>query len=478
MTENDNKQPHTVGRQLASGVFYTSIAKYAGIVVTLVVSGVLARLFTPEEFGVVNIATVVIAFFAIFSDLGIGPAVIQHKNLDKRDLGGIFSLTLWSGAFMALLFFAASGLIASFYDDSAELRNILRILSANLFFAAANIVPNGLILKEKRFRFAAVRSLSVQVVGGAAAIAAAYAGAGIYALTINPVFSSLMLFVINYRQNPLSVHLKPGKAAVGKVFSFSAYQFSFQLLNYFSRNLDKLLMGRYMSLSQLGYYDKSYRLMMLPLQNITQVVTPVMHPIFSDYQNDLNRLASAYERILRLLAFIGIPLSVLLFFTAEEVTLIIFGQQWLPSVPVFRILTLSVGVQIILSSSGSIFQAAGDTRSLFVCGGILVRAQCDGDAARHLLVRHAGSRGMVHRHHVLHQLHPVLLADVPRDAPAKHVDTAAPVHIAHHCRHAHSGRPHPATLLDKQREYFSHVYIEKYRKFHYLWDLYTNHARV
>ena len=72
MTENDNKQPHTVGRQLASGVFYTSIAKYAGIVVTLVVSGVLARLLTPEEFGVVNIATVVIAFFAIFSDLGIG----------------------------------------------------------------------------------------------------------------------------------------------------------------------------------------------------------------------------------------------------------------------------------------------------------------------------------------------------------------------------------------------------------------------
>lgn len=108
--------------------------------------------------------------------------------------------------------------------------------------------------------------------------------------------------------------------------------------------------------------------MMLPLQNITQVITPVMHPIFSDYQNDLQRLGSAYERIMRLLAFIGIPLSVLLFFTAKEVTLIIFGDQWLPSVPVFRILTLSVGVQIILSSSGSIFQAAGDTRSLFICG--------------------------------------------------------------------------------------------------------------
>lgn len=160
------------------------------------------------------------------------------------------------------------------------LRNVLRILALNLFFAAANIVPNALILKEKRFRFAAMRSLTVQIAGGTAAIAAAYAGAGIYALTINPVFSSLMLLAINYRQNPLPLRLRPGRKALGKVFSFSAYQFSFQLINYFSRNLDKLLMGRYMSLSQLGYYDKSYRLMMLPLQNIAYVISPVMHPIF------------------------------------------------------------------------------------------------------------------------------------------------------------------------------------------------------
>ena len=144
MTHNDDKQPHSVGRELASGVFYTSVAKYAGVVVTILVTAVLARLFTPEEFGVVNIATVIIAFFAIFSDLGIGPAVIQHRNLSRRDLGGIFSLTLWSAVVIALLFFAASGLIASFYDDSAQLRDICRILALNLFFATANIVPNAL----------------------------------------------------------------------------------------------------------------------------------------------------------------------------------------------------------------------------------------------------------------------------------------------------------------------------------------------
>ena len=372
----------SVRRELASGVFYTSIAKYAGIVVTLVVTGILSRLFTPEQFGVVNIATVVIAFFAIFSDLGIGPAVIQHKDLDRHDLGGIFSLSVWSGAVMALLFFAAAGTIASLYGDSQVLRNVLRILALNLFFAAANIVPNALILKEKRFRFAAMRSLTVQIAGGTAAIAAAYAGAGIYALTINPVFSSLMLLAINYRQNPLPLRLRPGRKALGKVFSFSAYQFSFQLINYFSRNLDKLLMGRYMSLSQLGYYDKSYRLMMLPLQNIAYVISPVMHPIFSEMQHDLKQLGASYLKVVRLLAFIGLPLSAVLFFTAQELVLIIFGDQWEPSVPVFRILALSVGIQIVMSTSGSIFQAANATRMLFLCGvfsaALNVAAICTG----------------------------------------------------------------------------------------------------
>ena len=188
-------------------------------------------------------------------------------------------------------------------------------------------------MKDKRFRFAAVRSLAVQIVGGAAGIIAAYAGAGIYALTINPVFSSVMLFAINYREYPVRLRMKPAREALSKVFSFSAYQFSFQLLNFFSRNLDKLLMGRYMSLSDLGYYDKSYRLMMMPLQNIAFVISPVMHPVFAQMQHDIKKLGEAYLKVIRLLAFIGLPLSAVLWFTAEELVLIIFGDQWRPPTP-------------------------------------------------------------------------------------------------------------------------------------------------
>lgn len=353
--------------QLFSGIFYTALAKYSGVAISLLVAGVLARLLSPDDFGVVAIASVIIAFFNLFTDMGVSPAIVQHKSLTKEELSDIFSFTLWTGIGISVLFFAASWLIADYYESDI-LRTLCQLLSVNLFFASATIVPGALFYRNKEFKFIAVRSFVIQVAGGAAAVTAALCGAGLYALIINPILSSILIFAISYQRYPQRLRFTLGITVLRKIFSYSAYQFLFNVINYFSRNLDKLLIGKYMSMSDLGYYEKSYRLMMLPLQNITQVITPVMHPIFSDFQNDKGKLISSYERIVRFLSFIGLPLSVLLFFTAEEVTLIIFGDQWMPSVPVFRILALSVGIQIILSSSGSIFQAASDTRSLFVCG--------------------------------------------------------------------------------------------------------------
>lgn len=358
---------NNIRQQLFSGVFYTAISKYIGIFISLIVSGVLARLLSPNDFGVVAIATVIIAFFSIFTDMGVSTAVIQHKSLSQEELSNIFSFTIWTGIGISILFFGASWSISDFYNNNT-LRTICQLLSINLFFASANIVPGALFYRNKEFKFIAIRSFIIQIGGGIGAIIAALCGAGLYALLINPILSSILIFAISFQRYPQKLQLTWGLNTIRKIFSYSAYQFLFNAINYFSRNLDKLLIGKYMNMSDLGYYEKSYRLMMLPLQNITYVITPVMHPILSDYQNNKIQLASSYERIAHFLALIGFPLSVLLFFTAEEITLIIFGSQWLPSVPVFRILSLSVGVQIILSSSGSIFQAAGDTRSLFVCG--------------------------------------------------------------------------------------------------------------
>ena len=354
-------------KDLFSGVFYTAVARYSGLIVSLVIAGVLARLIPPEDFGVVAVATVIISFFGIFSDLGVGAAVIQNKILTDGDLSKIYSFTVWTGVLLAVLFFAASWPIAAYYEKSI-LKSLCQWLSVNLLFASVNIVPNALLHKAKRFRFLAVRNLVVQVGGGAVSIVAALCGAGLYALIVNPILSSVLLFVLSYRAYPQRLRPTFGLDAIRKIFSFSAYQFLFNAINYFSRNLDKLLIGKYMGMTPLGYYEKSYRLMMLPLQNITNIISPVMHPIFSDFQHDLRKLSESYLKVVRVLAWIGFPLAAVLYFTAPELILLIFGSQWEASVPVFRILALSVGVQVVMSTSGSIFQAAGSTHILFLSG--------------------------------------------------------------------------------------------------------------
>lgn len=357
----------SIKKELTSGVFYSAISKYVGLIVSLIVVGILARLIAPEEFGIVAVATVIISFFNIFSDLGIAPAIIQNKCLTKEELSHIFSFTLWVGLIISVLFFLFSGVIASFYE-SEKLSLLCKFLSLNLFFATVNIVPNALLYKNKEFRFIAYRNLFIQSTGGVLAIIAALKGAGIYALIVNPIYSSIMLFTLYYKKYPQSLYLSFKWAAIKKIFSFSVYQFMFNVINYFSRNLDKLLIGKYLNMQLLGYYEKSYRLMMLPLQNITHVISPVMHPVLSQMQDNLPQLSSSYEKVVRIMAFIGLPLSALLYFCGADMIYILFGSQWGASISSFQILALSVGIQIILSTSGSIFQAANDTKSLFICG--------------------------------------------------------------------------------------------------------------
>lgn len=354
-------------KEFLSGVLYIGIAKYSSLFISLIVTAILARMLSPEEFGIVAIATVIIVFFNMLTEIGIGPAIVQNKELNKEDLSNIFSFTIWFGLVLSLIFVLLSKPIAIYYKTPI-LETISYLITINIFFNSIQIVPNALIHKDKNFKFIAIRSFYIHFIGGLLSITSAFLGFGIYALLINPILSSILLFILSYIKKPIKFKLYFDVKALKKILSFSIYQFLFNLINYFSRNLDKLIVGKYLNNTMLGYYEKSYRLMMLPLQTITYVISPVMHPIFSDYQNDFKKLSDSYLKIVKLLAYIGFPLSVLLFFTSKELVLLIFGMQWERSVPSFEILSFSVAFQIILSTSGSIFQASNSTKIMFLSG--------------------------------------------------------------------------------------------------------------
>ena len=346
-------------------LFYTALARYSGVVISIVVSAFLARLLTPTEFGIVAIVTVFTSFFNLLSSFGLGPAIIQNKTLNAQDISGIFSVSVLLSFLFAAFFFLCSWLIADFYKNSALIL-ITQLLAIAVFFYSLRVIPYSLSLKDLDFKRIGLITVVVQLLSGVVAIVLAYKGYSYFALVYKTIFDAVVSAIVFYCLKPIKMNRK--LSAVKKVLSFSSYQFSFNFINYFSRNSDNLLIGRFLSASSLGYYEKSYQLMMMPVANLTYVISQVMHPVLSTYQSDKKKIFEIYSKILKILSLIGFPLSVFLYFSSKNIVLLLYGEQWLQSVPVFKILSISVGIQMVLSSSGAIFQAVNRTDLLFISG--------------------------------------------------------------------------------------------------------------
>lgn len=357
----------SIKQEIAKGVFWIAVARYSGIFISLGITAILARNVSPAAFGTMAVATVITAFLDIFIDMGFGTAIVQFKDLTKRQINSIFMVGTGIGLILATGMFFAATFIADYYGDST-LVIVCRCLCIPILFGALNIVPNGLMMKAKRFKTVALRTLFFQVLCGCVAVIGALHGWGIYALIVTPVITSVGVFIVNFINYPQKLTFDIDFGAIRRVWGYSSFQFLFNFVNYFSRNLDKLIIGKYFSMAQLGYYDKSYRLMQLPLQNITFVISPVLHPILSSLQDDKKQLGEKNRKLVRMLSYISFPLGILLYFSADDIINIIFGPDWEPSIPVFRILALSLPLQIILSTSGSIYQAAGKTNHMFYVG--------------------------------------------------------------------------------------------------------------
>lgn len=357
----------SIKKDLASGVFWIAVAKYSGIVLQLLITAVLARLISPSAFGTIAVAMVVLHFLNILADIGIGPAVVQYSQLTKAHLNSLFTLTIYISIVLTFALYLLADVIAGYYND-VTLAHVCQLMSLVVLFQSLNVVPNALMRKYKRFRAIALRTLLFQAISGGIAVWGAFQGWGVYALLVSPILTSVGMFCLNYLSYPLHVVLRLSDEAVKLVASFSFFQFAFSFCNYFSRNLDKLIIGKFFSMTQLGFYDKSYHLMMLPIQNVSFVIEPVLHPVLSTLQDNKHELKTKNQRLAVLISNISFPIGLMLYFCGGELIRIVYGGQWDAAIPVFRILALSLPLQMILSTNVPVFQAAGKTNHLFVSG--------------------------------------------------------------------------------------------------------------
>ena len=355
---------------LIKGAIFTGLAKYSVMIINIIVTAILARLLPPEDFGTIALTVVVTSFFDILANAGIGPAIIQNKDINETDLPNLFRFSTYLAFVLVLLFGALIYPISIFYGK-VELISILFLVTIQLFFNTLNVVPLALLLKEKKFQIIAKNAVCSACICGFFSVLAAFNDWGIYSLLITPIGVSVITFVLTVKYNFQIVCFKTfavSKKSIKKILNFSIYQFLFNFVNYFSRNMDKILLGRYLGFQSLGYYEKSYRLMTLPISTLTNVFTPSLQPVLSDFQNDTTVIRNVYNRISQYLFFVGTILTPFLCFSAKEIILILFGEQWMAAVPVFQVLSVSVPFQMVDSLSGSILQSANKIKYLFKTG--------------------------------------------------------------------------------------------------------------
>lgn len=343
------------------------IGKYTNVFIGLIFSAILARLLTPKEFGTVAVVTVFTNFFSLLANMGIGPAIIHNKQLSEEDISHIYSFTVRVGLLISMLFALFSLPLSWFYGDSKYIP-IGCLLSISLFFSTMNIVPSATLLKQLRFRMVNIRAIVVHVAASSIAVLLALKGASYFAIVVNSILSAFFVFLWNYITVKPKFILKIQKERVLQIREYSTYQFAFSFINYFSRNLDNILIGKTLGDVSLGFYNKSYQMMMYPLSYLTHVISPVLHPILSKYQDDKKYIYEQYMKVVKVLSLLGVFITVFFFIAADEIILIMFGDQWRNSIQSFRFLSLSIWAQMISSSTGSIFQSIGNTKLLFKTG--------------------------------------------------------------------------------------------------------------
>ncbi|GAB7231607.1 lipopolysaccharide biosynthesis protein [Facklamia hominis] len=353
--------------KLREGIIYNSIGKYSNVLISLIVQIILARMITPKEFGIIAIVNVFLVFFQLLSDFGFGPAVIQQKDLDDLEINHIYSFTVYYSIVLALLLCFSSKFITNFYNLS-ELRTAIPLMSIVLLLNSLISLPQSILLKQKNFKIVNYAQIFGNLFNGLISVFFAYLGYSFMSIIFGQITRGIILLCIYLYLTKMRFTFHFSFKPISKIFGFAKNQLIFNIINYFSRNLDNILIGRYMSPTELGFYDKAYQLTLYPNSIFTGVITSAIQPVFSEFEDNVSHIKNGYLRVTNVLANLSIPLTVFLFFNSKDIILLLYGEQWLNSEMVFKILCISVWIQMLQSCTGAFLQSANRTDLLLLSG--------------------------------------------------------------------------------------------------------------
>jgi O-antigen/teichoic acid export membrane protein len=356
-------QPGDLRSRVLRGVAWKAGSQTTLLLSRFVVALVLARLLTPAEFGLAAMVLVFSGFIVLFSDSALGTALIQRHRLTEDDRSTIFWLGLGLGVLLTLLGLALSGPIASLYGEP-DVRPLFAVLSLSFVVSALGTTQAALLARELDFKSLELRQAAATLVGAGTGIGVALAGFGAWAIVTQQLAiaatSSLLLWVFS----PWRPHARFSRRSLRELGGFGGTLFGQNLLYYLGRNLDNVLIGRYLGASALGAYALAYNVMLAPFHRIAGPIQQVLFPAFSQMQQQPARLADAWIRVSRLVGAVSMPALVGLIVVAPDFVTVVLGERWSDATPVLQILALVGLIQSLQALNGEVLLARGRAGTL------------------------------------------------------------------------------------------------------------------
>lgn len=353
-----------LGRVVLGGAASMLAARYAGTLAMIASTAVMARFITPEEYGLVTAATATIAIARVLEEVGLGDVIVQRKDITDEQCSTLFWLNLAFGAACTLLFAAVAPLFAAFFGRP-ELGGIFAALAANFLLAALGAQHRALLRRELRFRTLAIVQAGSVAAGAALGALLAIAGAGPWAIVAQNLGTAAAMlgaswFASGWRPGP------PRRVeGLRSMLRFGGLVAASQLLGSLGRNVDSILIGRFVGLAPLGAYDRAFQLMLLPATQFNMPFTAAAVPVLSRLQHEPEAFRRLYLRMCGVVAATAFPIAVFTAAAAPAIVTTLLGPGWETTATLLRLLAPSGLVLALNPTIGWVYLPLGRAGRLF-----------------------------------------------------------------------------------------------------------------
>lgn len=323
-----------------SGIKWNFIGNISNQITTFIIGIFLARLLSPNEYGLIGMTTIFIVLGETFVDSGFSQALIRKKDCTNIDYSTAFFFNLFSAIIVYFVLYLTSDFVSEFYNEN-KLTSIIRTVSLGVIINSTAIVQRTILIKELNFKTQTRISIISTLISGFIGLILAYNNYGVWSLvfkTLSAYLISSILFWLLNNWNPILVF---SKESFKELFSFGTKILASNLIDRFYWNIYYFVIGKYYKSDVLGQYTRAEMFKNLPSQNFTSIIANVSYPALSHFGGDIEKLRENFREVLSLTFFISTTLLGILFATSDSLIVLLIGKKWSESIQMIKILSIS-----------------------------------------------------------------------------------------------------------------------------------------